>query len=173
MGHALAKSALGKEVRADFIKHLLNDIKSLDFMLDNCLFESGIHRIGAEQEFCLISKNWRPQKNAESILKSIKDHHFATELARFNLEINLDPFTLKGDCFTKVQKQLDKLLLQAKIQAEKRDTLLLLTGILPTVGKTELTMDYITPKPRYWALNEMVKEIRGSDFQLHIKGVDE
>lgn len=173
MGHVLAKSASKKEVRADFIKHLLNDIKSMEFMLDNCLFESGIHRIGAEQEFCLISKNWRPEKNAESILKSVKDPHFTTELARFNLEINLDPVSLTENCFSHVQKQLDNLLLQAKLEAEKRDTMLLLTGILPTVGKGELTMERITPKPRYWALNEMVKELRGGDFQFHIKGVDE
>lgn len=173
MGHALAKSVSNKEGRIDFIKHLLNDIKSLEFMLDNGLIESGIHRIGAEQEFCLISKNWRPERNAEEILRELKDPHFTTELARFNLEINLDPVDLGGNCFGQVQKQLDRLLSHAKNEADKKDTQILLTGILPTAGKSELSMEFLTPKPRYWSLNEMVKELRGDDFQLHIKGVDE
>lgn len=173
MGDHLVKSALDKEVRTQFIKHLLNDIKCMELMLERNLIESGINRIGAEQEFCLISKNWRPEKNAEEILKAINDPHFTTELARFNLEINLDPVELEGDCFTKVYDQMRELLGKAKTEAEKRNTLILLTGILPTISKTELAFEYMTPQPRYWLLNELVKDIRGSDFHLHIKGVDE
>ncbi len=142
-------------------------------MLDNELFETGIHRIGAEQEFCLVSKNWRPEKNADEILRALKDPHFTTELAQFNLELNLDPVELKGKCFNVLQTQLERLLSKAKSEAEKRDTLILLTGILPTISKAELSMEYLTKKPRYWSLNEMVKNLRGSDFNLHIKGVDE
>ena len=173
MGNQLATSASESNVRTQFTKHLLDDIKSLEIMLEKGMIEKGIHRIGAEQEFCLISKNWRPQKNAGEILEAISDDHFTTELARFNLEINLDPLELTGDCFTQLEEQLRSLLAKAKTEAEKRDTLILLTGILPTISKTELSFDFMTPQPRYWALNEMVKGIRGSDFHLHIKGVDE
>lgn len=173
MGDHLVKSITEKETRTEFMRHLLNDIKSLEIMLEKGMIESGVSRIGAEQEFCLISKNWRPEKNAEEILKEIKDPHFTTELARFNMEINLDPVELKGDCFEVVHDQLNKLLTKCKTHAEKRDTLILLTGILPTISKTELAFDYMTPQPRYWFLNEMVKGLRGSDFHLHIKGVDE
>ncbi|MEO9870713.1 CBS domain-containing protein [Ekhidna sp.] len=173
MGEHLVKPATDKEVRSKFIRHLLNDINCLELMLDRGLIEKGINRIGAEQEFCLISKNWRPEKNAEELLKKIDDHHFTTELARFNLEINLDPVELKGDCFTTVQNQLERLLSKAKDKALEEDTLTILVGILPTISKTELAFEFMTPQPRYWLLNEMVKDIRGTDFHLHIKGVDE
>lgn len=173
MGDLSAKSASDKAVKTQFIKHLLNDVKCLEFMLEKNLIESGVSRIGAEQEFCLISKNWRPEKNADEILKAIDDPHFTNELARFNLELNLDPFELKGDCFDRVENQLRTLLKKAELKASERDTQILLTGILPTISKTELSMEYMTPRPRYWSLNEMVKGMRGSDFQLHIKGVDE
>ncbi|GAB4243290.1 MAG: glutamate-cysteine ligase family protein [Ekhidna sp.] len=173
MGNQIVKPAASAEVRASFIRHLLNDVKCLELMLERGLIESGISRIGAEQEFCLISKNWRPQNNANEILEAIDDPHFTNELARFNLEINLDPVALKGDCFNQVEKQLRTLLKKAEIAAEQRDAFILLTGILPTISKTELSLDYMTPKPRYWSLNEMVKGLRGDDFQLHIKGVDE
>lgn len=173
MGDHSVKAATDKDIRTQFIKHLLNDIKCMELMLERNLIESGITRIGAEQEFCLISNNWRPEKNAEEILEAVNDPHFTTELARFNLEINLDPVELEGDCFTTVHDQMKEMLQKAKTESDKRNTLILLTGILPTISKSELAFEYMTPQPRYWLLNEMVKDIRGSDFHLHIKGVDE
>lgn len=173
MGDHLVKSAKDREVRTRFIKHLLNDIKSMELMLERGLIETGINRIGAEQELCLITKNWRPAKNSEEILAAIDDPHFTTELARFNLEINLDPVELKGNCFSIIHDQIRTLLNKARNEAKKQGTLTLLTGILPTISKTELEFEYMTPQPRYWLLNELVRDIRGSDFHLHIKGVDE
>ncbi|MEP1033045.1 CBS domain-containing protein [Ekhidna sp.] len=173
MGDLLVKSASEDLMKTQFIRHLLNDVKCLELMLERNLIESGISRIGAEQEFCLISKNWRPEKNADEILKAINDPHFTNELARFNLEINLDPVELGPDSLDQMERQLRALLKKAEIHASERDTQILLTGILPTISKTELSLEYMTPKPRYWSLNEMVKGIRGADFQLHIKGVDE
>lgn len=174
MGHSSVTSATDRQIRAEYSKHLLTDLEALDLMLERDLFEKGVTRIGAEQEFCLVSKNWKPENNAEEILKSLDDPHFTTELARFNLELNLDPVVLAGHCFDDIQKQLEGLLEKAKYEAAKRDTHILLTGILPTVSKTELSLEYMTPQPRYFSLNEMVKGIRdGNDFHLHISGIDE
>ncbi len=173
MGDRLANSNKNKEERNQFTKHLLNDVKCLRLMLERNLIESGIRRIGAEQEFCLITKNWRPQNNADELLTAINDPHFTNELAKFNLEANLDPVDLDKNSFKKIEGQLRQLLDRARIFADDLNTYILLTGILPTISKTELSLEYLTPKPRYWSLNEMVKEMRGADFNLHIKGVDE
>lgn len=173
MGNQVVSSATDSAVRTAFTRHLLNDVHCLELMLERDIIESGISRIGAEQEFCLITKNWRPQNNADLILNDLNDSHFTNELARFNLEINLDPFELKEDCFRKMEQQLRHLLEKAGRKASDHNAFVLLTGILPTITKTELSFDYMTPKPRYWSLNEMVKELRGSDFRLHIRGVDE
>ncbi|MBQ4821036.1 CBS domain-containing protein [Aquimarina sp. MMG016] len=173
MGEHLVKKINNKENRAEFIKHLLDDVKALELMLKQNLIEDDIIRIGAEQEFCLITDSWRPAKNAEKILNAINDPHFTTELAKYNLEINLDPLKLEGNCFTEVESQLKTLLKKAAITADKYDTKVLLTGILPTITKNELSFEYMTPSPRYWALNEKLKEIRGTDFKLHLRGVDE
>ena len=48
-----------EEIRV-FLKHLLNDVRALEQMLDNGLFESGVRRIGAEQELFLVGDDWRP-----------------------------------------------------------------------------------------------------------------
>ena len=159
--------------RSLFIQHLIKDIEALELMLKENLIEDDIVRIGAEQEFCLVDQNWRPANNSGLILEAINDPHFTTELARYNLEINLDPFVLEGDCFKQVGKQLNSLLEKARKEAEKLDTKIILTGILPTISQTELEIDYMTPSERYSALNDMLKSIKGTDFQLRLRGVDE
>ncbi|WP_378176299.1 CBS domain-containing protein [Aquimarina sp. SS2-1] len=173
MGEHTVDTVNHKEKRAEFIKNLLDDIKALEYMLEQNLIEDDIIRIGAEQEFCLLTDNWRPATNAEAILASIKDSHFTTELAKYNLEINLDPIELKGDCFKKVENQLSSLLKKASTQAQKFNTKVLLAGILPTISKNQLSFDYMTPSPRYWELNRKLRELRGADFRLHLRGVDE
>ncbi|WP_420318484.1 CBS domain-containing protein [Ekhidna sp.] len=173
MGNQVVSSANDQSTRTSFIQHLLNDVKCLEMMLDKKVIESGISRIGAEQELCLISKNYRPQNNADLILKDINDPHFTNELALYNLEINLEPLELKGDCFDQMENHLRAFLKKASTAAAKREAYVLLSGILPTISKTELSFEFMTPKPRYTALNEMMLGARGTDFNLHIKGVDE
>ena len=102
-------------------------------------------------------------KKSEEILKDINDPHFTTELARYNLEINLDPEELKSNCFSKVENHLRTFISKAKTVAEKYDNRVILTGILPTISKNELEFDYMTPNPRYWVLNDMIKELKGKD----------
>jgi len=34
-------------------------------------------------------------------------------------------------------------------------------------------MEFMTPSPRYYALNDMIKAQRGKDIDLHIRGIDE
>ena len=173
MGDHSVNPNSNKSEHNNFIKHLLDDIEALQYLLDNNMIEDDVRRIGSEQEFCLMNKNWRPSDKAELILKNINDPHFTTELAKYNLEINLDPFELTGDCFSIVEKQLSTLLAKAAGIAKLEDVKLLLTGILPTITKHELAFDYMTPNPRYWALNNVMRSLRGSDFELKIRGVDE
>lgn len=156
-----------------FLKALLQDIEALDIMLKENMIESGIKRIGAEQEFALVDKHYRPSKNGPEILSRIQDPHFTTELAKYNLEINLDPIKLKDKAFTQMEKQLRILLNKADKLARKTEDNIILTGILPSIDIRAVKMDYMTPNPRYFALDEIIKELRGEDFELNILGVDE
>lgn len=161
------------EKKAKFVRHLLDDMKALEYMLEHQMFEKGITRIGAEQEFCLVNDEWRPAKNSVEILDEIDDPHFTTELARYNLEINLNPAELKGGCFSGMQQELENLLEKAETAAAKHGSKIVLTGILPTIGKSHLNLNYITPMPRYLALNERLMKLRKDNFHLHLLGVDE
>ena len=74
-----------------FIAHLLRDVQALERMLDEGMIESGVHRIGAEQELFLVDAARRPAMLAMELLERVGDSHYTTELGLFNLEINLDP----------------------------------------------------------------------------------
>ena len=174
MGSHAVTAIKTQKNRKDFVHHLLNDIEALEYMIKNDLFENGIQRVGVEQELCIVDKDYRPSTNALEILNKINDIHYTTELALFNLEINLDPCELKDTCFSDIEKQLIALLEKGyKVAAETDNNKIILTGILPTLRKKDLIFKNVTPFKRYKTLNKVLKKIRGDDFKLHILGIDE
>ena len=174
MGSHAVTAIKTQKNRKDFVHHLLNDIEALEYMIKNDLFENGIQRVGVEQELCIVDKDYRPSTNALEILNKINDIHYTTELALFNLEINLDPCELKDTCFSDIEKQLIALLEKGyKVAAETDNNKIILTGIIPTLRKKDLIFKNVTPFKRYKTLNKVLKKIRGDDFKLHILGIDE
>ncbi len=159
--------------RQAFTKSLLNDLKALELLINQNKFEEDTLRIGAEQEMGLVGKDWYPAMNYDKILEEVNDPHFTTELGRFNLEINLDPFEFRGTCFSQMHGQLNQLLAKVKKAAQKFDTHILLTGILPTINAGHLQFKNMTPNPRYKALNDMIKGQKNTGFEVHIQGIDE
>ena len=100
-----------------FMKALLDDLHALDYMLDNDLIETGVRRIGAEQEMFLVDENLRPAPVSVEVLEHAKDPRLTTEIARFNLEANLTPLNLSGLCFSKMETELDEVLKRARESA--------------------------------------------------------
>ncbi len=160
------------EIRV-FLKHLLQDMRALDHMLENDLFETGIRRIGAEQELFLVDSDWRAAPLALPVIDALDDPHYTTELARFNLEFNLDPLVFGGDCLSRMEGQLDALLAKVRAAVHAAGGEVVLTGILPSLTKGDLELDNMTPNPRYLALNEAMTRMRGGDYEFFLKGVDE
>jgi len=173
MGEMILKSKKDVDERRAFVQHLISDIKALELLLKEGRFEDDIVRIGAEQELCLVDERYQPAGVNLKLLERIDDEHFTTELASYNIEINLDPFELKNDCFSLVEKQVCSLLKKAAIKAKEQNIKLVLAGILPTISKNEVSMDFLTPIPRYFALNDALVSKKGGDFNLKIRGVDE
>ena len=160
--------------RKKFLYHLLNDIEALDLMIREGMFEKGIQRVGAEQELCLVDKYFRPSSQALTVLDKLDDPHFTTEIALFNLEINLDPLVLSGNCFSEMERNLTELVDKADEAAHSiEENNVVITGILPTLRQRDLVFENITPLKRYKVLNDVLKKIRGDDFFMKIKGVDE
>lgn len=173
MGNLQVTKLTDPKDKASYIHQLIKDIKALEIMIKDGLIEKSPIRIGAEQEFCLVDDEFMPKGNSLEVLKDIDDDHFTTEIGNYNLEINLDPFELKGDCFSKLHEQLKTLVNKAREIAEAKDTKILLAGILPTLTLRHMTVENMTPIKRYFVLNDAIVESRKQEFNIHIKGVDE
>lgn len=156
-----------------FMQKILDDVRALEKMLEDDLFEKGVTRIGAEQEIFIVNPDGSPSLLGPEVLEEINDPHFTTELARFNLECNLDPVELGPTCLSQMEGQLNELLDKARAAADKHGAKVALTGILPTLDKHHLSMDNMAPVPRYFELAAAMQRLRGADFNLHIKGRDE
>ncbi len=164
---------LDSESLRGFTRKLLGDLQALEVMLREGRLESGVRRIGAEQELFLLDRRYRPAPLAIEMIEALRDEHFTTEVARFNLEFNTDPMELGGDCLARMEKQLVDLLDKARRAAHKLDSEVVMIGILPTIDISDLTLENMTPKPRYFALNEAMRRLRGKDWEFFIKGADE
>lgn len=173
MGDQGVRSITDLKERANFLRHILHDIDAFDKMIEERKFESGIQRIGAEQEFCITNRNWEPEDASEELLEALNDEHFTTELAKYNLELNLDPEELKADGFEKVEAQLRTLMERAETEAKKRGMNIILTGILPTLTPRHIEFEHMTENPRFEELNRIMREHKGGDFELNIQGVDQ
>lgn len=173
MGELNVEKLSGNPDKIKYISQLTGDIVALERMLAEGRFEKKAMHIGAEQEFCLVNKNWTPSDKAVEILEELNDDQFTSELALYNLEINLEPRKLEDRCFSELHDNLKELLDKAGKVAANYDNKVLLTGILPTIGTQHLKIDFMTPLKRYKVLNEAITDIRKNDIELHIKGVDE
>ena len=163
----------GSEATRSFTKALLTDLRALEKMLDDGMIESGVRRFGCEQEIFLVDHAWRPAAKALQVLELLDEDNFTTELAQFNLEMNIEPMMLEGACFTALQERIEELLALTRAAAHQVGADVVLCGILPTLNKSDLALDNITPKARYYALNEALTKMRGGDYRLQIEGRDE
>ena len=159
-----------------FVQHLLKDVRALEYMIENDWFETGITRIGAEQEMCIVSnKTYKPAPIAMEALAKMKNYKWVeTELARFNLETNMIPRVLKGDCLSKMEQENRKNLTRISEKLKSLDADIILTGILPTLNKFDLELHNLTPKKRYAALMKAINShLIGNSFELRLLGIDE
>jgi CBS domain-containing protein len=178
MGEQKVKVVRDQKQMQSFVRHLLNDVEALEYMLDNDWFETDVIRIGAEQEMCLVNKDtYKPACINMEALERMKEWEWVgTELAQFNLETNLTPREFTGDCLRQMElENADGLSKIRKVVAELGAEVVL-AGILPTLRKSDLDLSNLTPKPRYFALMESLKDhsLRGDEqFELRLDGIDE
>ena len=173
MGDHNVEQGIDQNKAQAFMRAVLDDLRALAFMLENGCVESGVTRIGAEQEMFLIDRDLRPAPLALEVLEQAKDPRLTTEIARFNLEANLNPSLLTGTCLSEMEQELNELISLTRKGARAFGADVLLSGILPTLRKSDLTLENLTPNPRYHELDRGVIRLRGGPFAIHIKGLDE
>ena len=171
--HKTTTGELSGDERRRFMRTLLTELRALERMLTDGVFERGVARIGAEQEMFLVDRSFNAAPAALDVLQQLDDPHYTTELGLFNLELNADPQPFAGKGLAQLEAQLGEL--YAKVQRAAADLGVqpVLTGILPTLGKTDLTLANMVPNPRYLTLNRVMTAARGEGYDIAIKGLDE
>lgn len=173
MGEKEVHIAVDQEELRVFTQALLRDVHALERMLESGSIETGIRRIGVEQEMFLVDEMFRPAPVAVETLELIDDPRVTSEIGRFNLECNVDPLLFGGDCLSQMERELGTLLDTVYKATSKFGARPVLTGILPTLRKSDLTIENMVPAKRYYALNDALTRLRGGPYVLSIKGTDE
>ena len=94
----------------------------------------------------------------------IADSAWQTELAQFNIEINIPPHTLEGGVLSELETEVRASLNHAEEGAQKAHTRLLMLGILATLTEALLNGSVLSANPRYALLNEQIFAARGEDL---------
>lgn len=156
-----------------FMQAVLEDLQALERMIGEGMIERDVRRIGAEQEFFLVDDAWRPTPKQSEVLKRLKGKNYTPELARFNVEANLSPQTLKGNCLSAMADELRVMVRDARAAAQAEDARILMCGILPTLHQSDLSLENMAESGRYRQLNKVMTDLRGGKFETLIKGLDE
>jgi len=174
MGELKVKLADNQKEVQRFMKCVLRDLRALDKMLEDGWFETETMHIGAEQELCLIDRQAKAAPNNMEILEKLgDDDRFTTEFAKFNMEINLKPLEFGSNCLSQMEENLSNRIDRIREAAAELDTDVLLTGILPTIRKVDISLKNLTPLQRYRALCKAINKLRGEEYELRIQGMDE
>jgi CBS domain-containing protein/gamma-glutamyl:cysteine ligase YbdK (ATP-grasp superfamily) len=160
-------------VLREFTNHLIQDVRALELMLHEDMFETGVRRIGAEQELFMVDERGEPAPIIEEVLERNTDDRIVTELTKFNIEFNMEPLQYGGDCFQDMERATDELVEKVRGLTQEVGGDIAMTGILPTAHLSDFALDYMTPRPRYYALNDALSRLRGGPGQYQIRGIDE
>jgi len=173
MGEHNVKRGADPSVLREFTNHLMKDVRALELMLHEDMFETGVRRIGAEQELFMVDERGEPAPIIEEVLDRNTDDRIVTELTKFNIEFNMEPLRYGGDCFREMEQATGELVEKVRTLTQEVGGEAIMTGILPTANLSDFAMDYMAPRPRYFALNEAISRLRGGPGQYQIRGIDE
>ncbi len=173
MGDPKVTTQVDESKLREFTKAVINDLHTLEKMFEQKMFEDGPLRIGAEQEMFLVDSSMLPAPIAMEVLEDAKDGRLTTEIGLFDLEANLTPHEFSGNCLSVLEDEIYELIAKVKKSTKKLNSDVALVGILPTIEKSDLVIENLTPLARYQELNRILTELQGEDRVIHIKGLDE
>lgn len=173
MGEKNVSAAGDERSKRDFTNAVLNDLAALEEMIASGAMETGVARIGAEQEMFLVDSSMHPSPTVMEVLDVAGDPRLTTEIGKFNIEANLTPLEFHGDCLSRMEAELSELVGLVRSAMEGCGGNVVLCGILPTIQLSDLVAKNLTPIARYRELDRVLNELHGGERLIHIKGVDE
>jgi hypothetical protein len=171
MGDEVSGSRFTREQRQRYREKVQLCLDVFERMLSTSTFDSERPLTGLEVELNLVDGGYQPFFGNLGVLEEIADPAFQTELGAYNIELNVPPRELGGTGALDLEITLRGSLNAAEQKANLRGGHIVMIGILPT-----LTVDHVagagwmSPSPRYAALNDSILSARGEDIHLDIHG---
>jgi gamma-glutamyl:cysteine ligase YbdK (ATP-grasp superfamily) len=171
LGKEIEQITFSAETTAAFVESLKRETETLErWRAAGGLAESG-YVGGFELEAWLLDHNFYPLPKNEEYLKRLDYALVVPELSRFNVELNGTPQSLKGGALRRLEEELNETWRHCLAVAKEFEATLMMTGILPTVREQDLSLQNMSDRNRYHALNQRILELRnGRPLELSIEG---
>lgn len=171
MGEEIQYSHFNKTDYQQFLSQLKEETLLLKNWFEKQKLSSSPLMAGYELEAWLINASGNPEAINETFLEKANNALLSPELAKFNIELNVDPEKLSNKVLSNFEDKLNRLWKQCSATAQSLDSHILGIGILPTLQDSDLTLDNISLLDRYKALNEQVlRQRNGLEIELNING---
>ncbi|MGW1884491.1 glutamate-cysteine ligase family protein [Streptomyces sp. NPDC001970] len=172
MGRDVPALVFTREDRRRYRTKVQRCLDAFAQMLRDERFESDRPQVGLEIELNLVDGAAEPTMRSTEVLEAIADPAWASELGRFNLEINVPPRQLTAGGPDAWEKEIRDALNHADERAAAVGAHLVMIGILPTLRQRDVGETALSENPRYHLLNEQVFAARGEDLRIAVDGVD-
>jgi hypothetical protein len=174
MGEEIQKENFAQADYDLFQQRLEEEAELLRSLFARRAFDNSSRMLGYELELCLADRDGHPSKINTQVINDAANPLFTTELAKFNMEINGNPFPYEGAVFNRVESDLTTLLQQAQDAAARFDSQIGLFGVFPSVTREHLNPDsYMTELHRYNQLNRQLLNMRGRPIHLQLDGEEQ
>jgi gamma-glutamyl:cysteine ligase YbdK (ATP-grasp superfamily) len=170
MGEDVASTSITRRDRQLYRDKVRVGLDVLARMLAERKFDAERPLTGLEIELNLVDETRRPTMRNAEVLQALANPDFQTELAQFNIEINVAPRELAGDLLTQLETELRASLNDAESRARPTGAHIVMIGVLPTLAIEDLGEAALSGNPRYALLNEQILAARGEDLAIDIDG---
>ena len=170
MGTETSAQRYSREERQRFREKVRQDLDVFERMLNQSSFDFDRPMTGLEIELNLVDDAYDPHFHNATVLEAIADPEFQTELAQYNIELNVAPRPLPGDAALELERDLRASLNAADAKAREVGSRIVAIGILPTIMPEHYEGEWISDNNRYTALNDSIFGARGEDIFLDIEG---
>lgn len=160
---------MGQEIYTDFFTEndsikfkdaVRQETLQLKKYFDENSFCDGPPMCGLELEAWLVNDNFLPDPKSDLLVEKLNNELVVPEIAKFNFEINSEPFAISKNCFEKMEETLLNTWNECSIKAKELGSKTLMIGTLPTLRDHMLDMEFLSGKTRYYALNSRIMELQ-------------
>src|SRR3954469_3559720 len=141
MGQEVAARVFSREDRQRYRQKVRACLDVFARMLAESRFDADRRSFGLEIELNLTDDAGDPALANASVLEAIADPDFQTELAQFNIEINVARRVLEGEVLCELETAVRESLNHAEERARSVHAHMMLIGILPTITPAHLNAE--------------------------------